>query len=96
MDPHYPTIDASFLHEQLSNCTNLEDSFTIGKTTTYIEKGSKPIFKRQILVRENKHKQVSFEQSTAIAIRCNFLPDLLKWLEDNKNFKSGGYVAPKS
>jgi len=95
-DQHYPTVDFTFLSEQVSNSPLIipGSAFTVGDTTTFILHGKRPIYKRTILVRQFNGGQVSFIQATGLAIRLNFMGALLHWFEENKNWKDGAYFEP--
>lgn len=92
-DPHYPSVDISFILERAKACGKLADDgiVKIGATTTLVLDGPQPIFKRTITMRELKKGELVFEQATNIAIRLNFLSELIKWLEENKHWKDGAY-----
>lgn len=96
-EKYYPHVDIEFIKENCIASGKLEDNgiITIGSTTTFVKKGTRAIFKRSILVRELEKGQVCLEQATSIAFRFSFISPLLKWLEDNKKWKDGGYIVDK-
>ena len=95
MKPQYPSIDSSFIIEKILSCENIiPEPIIIGDTYTFVEKGSRAINKRQITFRQSKKKEVTFDRATAIAIRCKFVPELVDWLKEHRNYHSGGYTVP--
>jgi hypothetical protein len=91
-DSHYPTIDPDFFHECCVNSEKFHASITVGNSTGYILKGTKPIAKRTITIRKLRDGHIGFDIATSTAYRMNFLGPLLKWLEEHRNWKDGGYV----
>ncbi len=94
-DNYYPSVDASFIEEYMLNSGKLakEGIVKFGTTTTFVVDGPQAIYKRSILIRELEKGQVCLEQATALAIRFSFLGPLLEWLEKERNWKEGAYVA---
>lgn len=93
-DNHYPEIEISFLHKILLNSPKCIDHFKTGKTTSYILEGDSFIGKRTLTLRDNRSGLVPFEKASSIAIRSKMLAELLKYLEEQKDFKDGGYKVP--
>jgi|GEM_PF-2001373 len=96
LDRHYPTVDFPFIRQQILACQEVlpESELIIGRTTTFVLAGKRPIFKRTIIIRQIEEGQVNYMQATGLAIRLDFMGALLKWLEDNKHWKDGGYFVP--
>lgn len=97
-DSHYPSTDIEFIQEHIIASGKLvkDGIVKFGSTTTFVISGPQAVYKRSILVRELKPGQVSFEQTTGLAIRFSFIGALLKWLEINRNWKEGAYIIPKN
>lgn len=95
-DLFYPSISTDFLDDIITDTTKnpLVEKVKVGSTTLYVTHNTKALHKRTILLRELKKGQVSFELATALAIKFNFMGELLKWLEENRNWKDGAYVVP--
>ena len=93
-DNFYPSVDINFINDQVSNSGKLakDGIVKIGSTTTYVIEGTQAIFKRTISARELETGSICLEQATAIALRFGFLGQLLEWLENNRNWKDGGYI----
>lgn len=93
-DPFYPSVDITFIEQQLKNTGKFEDGFfTVGQTKTFVLKGKQAIHKRTILIRELTPGQVCYEQATGLAARFHFIGALLTWLETNKHWKEGAYIV---
>ena len=94
---YHPTIDISFIESEINKTGKiiLDSKVNVGKTTIFVLKGDKPIFKRNILLREIAPGQIHFIQATGIAIKLSFMGNLLKWLEDNRGWKEGEYFNSK-
>lgn len=92
MSETLPTVDIDFVLEKLEETGKfIEDSKRkVGSTYTYILKGSKPLHKRSVLIR-HVDGQVNFNQATGLASIYRFLGSLLTWLEENRDWKEGGY-----
>jgi len=91
MDSHYPTVCNKFLISMIENSGNVESLPDVGKTKSYLTKGSSPIHKRLIVVRSN-NVEVDYNFASSIAIKTKTLPELINWLEENKDWKEGAYV----
>ena len=90
-EDHYPTIDKEFMHELIIGSKKLEGVVRAGTTTAYIIKGLKPISKRTLILRETDG-QVGFMHATGCAVILGVMGKLLKWYEENKNWKDGAYI----
>ncbi len=95
-DKHYPTTDFDFIDKCIMDSDKITDKTNIGDTVIYVCKGKSAIGKRLITIRPSKQNQVKFMQATALAARFGFMTALLKWYEENKDWKDGAYVAQKS
>lgn len=93
IDPHYPTIDIEFLTGFISKSDKIIENslIEVGDTKCYILKGDKSLHKRIVLIRQFKNNQVSLEYSVTLAVKFNFLGELMSWLEINRNWKEGAY-----
>jgi len=93
-DPFYPSVDIDFIKDQaLASGKLAQDGIVnFGSTTTLVINGNQAVYKRSILMRELDPGQVCLEQATAVAVRLSFLGPLLKWLEDNRDWKEGAYI----
>jgi hypothetical protein len=96
-DLFYPSIDLAIVQNWALASDKIEPEgiLKVGETTMFVFKGPQAIFKRVVIIREIEAGQVCFEQATALALRCSFLGPLLTWLEENKNWKDGGYTEPQ-
>ncbi len=93
MDNHYPTVDLDFIISLAKNCTKIKGIVTEGGSTGYIVSGAKPIAERIIIIR-NINGQVDLDFSMSIAIRLKCIPELMDWLEVNRNWKDGAFFVP--
>lgn len=97
-DFKYPTVDLSFIEEQIGISDKLapDGIVKVGATTTFVITGTQAIYKRMTLIRELEHGQICLEQATALALKFTFLGGLLQWLEDNRNWKEGAYIVAQT
>lgn len=86
----YPKVDLVFLVELLKTKAKCQGVINEGKTTSYIIRGTDPIAKRIVCIREIDGL-VDFEFATGAAMRMKCMPELLKWLEENRKWKDGAY-----
>lgn len=93
MNSHYPTVDRTFIEQQIRKNNNFLDSLTIGSTTAYIMVGNKPVMKRTHILRELEPGIVDYYSATGLAIKLGFMGALLEWFEQNKNWKDGAYIV---
>lgn len=94
MKDYYPTVDIDYIVSMVKESGKVEGTVRIGKTTAYILKGKKPIPARMVIISESSGQvPYMFATGTAIKLKCN--DKLMKWFEDNRNWKDGGYVAAK-
>lgn len=91
---HYPLVDTQFIVGKLLNSGKIitESKIIVGSTITFLAKGSKPIHKRIIRIREI-NGEVNYMQATALAILYGFMGDLLDWYRENKKWNEGGYTV---
>lgn len=96
-DKYYPSVDLDFITEKVTQSGMLEDNgvIEVGSTITYVQSGSKAIYRRTTLVRQIEPGQVCFEQAMGLAYKFRFLPELLEWLEEHKSWKEGAYISEK-
>lgn len=94
-DEHYPTVTVSSLREMINSCNKIQYKETIGETTIIIIEGSSHIGKRTINLVGGDNEEVDYIYATGIALRLNCMDKLLRWLEDNRNWKDGGYFVPQ-
>lgn len=90
LDDHYPLITKNALHNLILNSSKLERTIKIGETVAYILTGKRSISKRIHLIRDTDG-YVGFNHATGISICFGCMTGLLKWYEENKNWKDGGY-----
>lgn len=88
-----PSADISFIENLLAKHPKIQAIEKIGNTTFYIISGSKPIGQRMIPIRSSDDGQVDFEFITALGINFKCLEEITKWLEENRNWKDGGYFV---
>ena len=93
MNNHHPSVDIEFIIEKLIKSGKIvpESLRRIGNTSTLIVKGTRAIYKRTIVLRCDNNDEVNFNQSAGLAARFNFMGELLKWFEENKDWKEGDY-----
>jgi len=91
--PHYPSADAEFVIKKLleSNKVDSETYLRVGGTHTVNLKGSKPLHKKLVVVREIEGC-INFMQATGLAVLHGFMGDLLTWYEKEKGWKEGAYI----
>lgn len=94
IDPHYPTIDIDFIVGFVSKSDKIIENslIEVGNTKCYILKGDKSLHKRRVLIRQFNSNQVSLEYSVTLAVKFNFLGELMNWLENNRKWKDGAYI----
>jgi hypothetical protein len=94
-DPHYPTIEKNFFTQLIENNTRVipGSKTAFGRTTVFVMIGNSPIHRRMVNIRENRQGTIPYECATGIAARVGCMGDLLIWLEENRNWKDGAYVA---
>lgn len=92
MDSHYPDIETTFLHDLIASCGKCIDITTVGLTTSYTLEGEGSIKRRRLFLRGTTDGKVDYIYATAIAIKLGCIGQLLKYLEDKKNWKDGGYT----
>lgn len=92
-DSFYPSIDLPFIEGLIlaSGKVIPQSKIKVGDTTAFVCNGQQAMHKRLILIRELEPGQITFEMATSLAIRIGFMRQLLLWLEQNKNWKDGGY-----
>lgn len=92
---HYPTIDENFLIGLILKSPKIDPAshIKVGNSHSFNLKGDKPIYKRHISIR-SKDGQFTYLDATAKAIILGFMSELLKWLEENRKWKDGGYFIP--
>ena len=93
IDQHYPTVDKSFIKEQIEKSHKVKGIIEIGDTTAYVLDGNKPIISRTYYLRELTKGEVDYYIATGLAIKLGFMSALLSWFETNKNWKDGAYIV---
>ncbi|WP_020603268.1 hypothetical protein [Spirosoma spitsbergense] len=91
LDDHYPTVDLIFMCELIEGSHKVIDRIKVGDTTAYILSGKRPVGERTITVRDVGDNSVDYIFATGNAIKLGLMGPLLKWLEENKHWKDGGY-----
>lgn len=91
-DNHYPSVDIEFLRKMLTATEKVIDIIETGSVTAYILEGTSFIGKRTITLRNTPDGQVDLMKATGVALKAGCLSILMKWLEDNRNWKDGGYT----
>lgn len=96
-DDFYPSVDTSYIIGKVELSDKLAENgiVKIGSTITFVSKGPQAIYKRITQIRELAPNNICLEQATAVAIKFNFLSELLVWLESHKNWKDGAYMIPR-
>lgn len=95
MSHELPTADLDFVITNILQCDKIlpESRMNIGSNTiTFVIKGIKPMHKRFVVI-NHKNGVINFNQATALAIRFQFMGDLLKWFEENRSWKEGAYIV---
>jgi hypothetical protein len=95
-DPFYPSVDIDFIIEHANASGKLapDGLIKVGSTTTFVQEGTSAIYRRSTLVRELQPGQVCLEQAIAVAFKFGFLKQIGEWLEENRDWKDGGYIDP--
>ena len=88
-----PTVDADFLFAKIIELAKLDEYFILDNVHTFVEKGNKPLRRKLIIIQEIRDRQITYEQAIGAALRFGFLGDLIIWLEENRNWKEGGYIV---
>ncbi len=89
---NYPCVDISFLKQLAQDSTSIQAVTEVGNTTMFLFKGKSPIAKRCCFI-NNIVGEVTFEFATALATKAKKMKELMVWLEENKNWKEGAYIA---
>lgn len=89
---NHPTVSIDFIKEQIGLSNKVQSVITIGNTDAYVIFGNKSISRRTFLIRDTGDGEVDFNYATGLAMKLNFMPQLLDWLETNKKWKSGAYI----
>lgn len=98
-DSHYPSIDTSALEEMIMASPKVipDSRVKVGDTSSFVIKGNQAMHKRVILIRELDTGQICLEVASGLAIRLGFIPQLMEWMEANREWKDGAYrVAAQS
>ena len=90
MGDSLPTVDFDFIDVQIRASSQFNKAIVVGRTIAYLKGGTSPIFKRFSSVFRSVDDQVSFQQATGLAVKFGFLPALIDWLENRRDFKDGG------
>lgn len=90
---HYPSADANFIIDKLLQSKKVDKNtyLKVGGTHTVNLKGSKPLHKKIIVVREIDGS-INFMQATGLAVIHGFMGELLDWYKKEKNWKEGAYI----
>lgn len=90
---HYPLADAEFIIAKLLESKKVDETtyLKVGGTHTVNLKGSKPLHKKIVVVREIDGS-INFMQATGLAAIHGFMGELLDWYEKEKNWKEGAYI----
>lgn len=92
-DNHYPTVDFDFFFQLICHCDKIQEQMQVGNIIVIITKGSSATHRRLIYLKKSRGNVVTYFQATGIAIRLGCMGELLKWYEDNRGFKDGGYTT---
>jgi hypothetical protein len=89
----YPSVDENFLLERIRKSSKIDASTEkkIGNSYSFLMLGTKPIYKRQVTIR-SIDGEFNFIQATSKAILLGFMSELLKYFENEKGYKDGGYT----
>ena len=90
---HYPSADIDFIDNLLKSCGKIESVVNVGSTTSYLLKGTGRIGRRTVIVRKMANNTIDYDCATGIAIRIGKMGELLKWYEENRSWKEGGYFV---
>lgn len=93
-DAFYPSVDLAFIESEIINSGKVIDTskIKVGNTTVFVLIAErKAMYKRLIVLRELTPNEISFEMATGLAINLKFMGNLLRWLEENRNWKDGAY-----
>jgi hypothetical protein len=89
----YPTMPVEVLIKMIKKSERFDGEIKVGSTTTLVLKGKKYIGKRSLSFRDDI-PEIDYDQAMGIAILAKVLPSAMDWLEENRNFKEGGYIVP--
>lgn len=98
-DNYYPVVPISYILDQIQQSGKTEDGGIgrFGSTTTVVKSGTQAIHKRTIFIKDiDNNGNISLGKATALAIQYSFLSNLIKWLEDNKDWKEGAFLVKKN
>lgn len=90
---YHPRVDIEFIVQKIINSgkVQLDSQLTSGNSISFVLKGNKAFHKRFVLLRHTDGS-LSFSVAMAHAITFNFIPELLEWCKENKNWKEGEYI----
>ncbi|MGF7219101.1 hypothetical protein GGR92_005281 [Spirosoma lacussanchae] len=89
-DEFYPTVSVEFIRELIENSGYMVDTVQAGPSVAYMLRGQRDVGKRTILI-SLEEDTVNYDYAVSIAYRTKTLTPLMEWLEQNRNWKSGGY-----
>ncbi|MFW0717723.1 hypothetical protein [Pedobacter sp. N23S346] len=70
----------------------VEKTIEVGSTTAYSIKSHGSSMREKIItIRDTGDGQISYTRATGIALNLKCIDKVLKWLEENRQFKDGGY-----
>lgn len=97
MSEHLPTVDIDVVKKMIEDTGRVEKVITVGNTTAYSIKSTGESMRKKILtIRDTGDGQISYLRATGIALNLKCIDTVLRWLEDNKNFKDGGFTTENS
>lgn len=94
---YHPSVDVDFIISNLLRCNKVipGSRSDIGQhMTTFVLEGNKPMHKRHVII-THSNGEVNFNQASSLAIKFHFMGNLLRWLEEFRNWKEGEYVDVK-
>ncbi|WP_075349177.1 hypothetical protein [Algoriphagus marinus] len=90
----YPSVNADFLLEKIRNSPKIDADTEkrVGNSYSFLMRGDRPIYKRQITLR-SINGEFNFMQASSKAILLGFMSEFLEYLENEKGYKDGGYTS---
>ncbi|SFT42092.1 hypothetical protein SAMN04489724_0679 [Algoriphagus locisalis] len=90
----YPSVSEDFLLDRIRKSPKIdpETEKQVGSSYSFMMRGDRPIYKRQITLR-SVNGEFNFMQASSKAILLGFMTELLEYLENEKGYKDGGYIS---
>lgn len=90
-DSTYPRVDLDFLCDQILATDRVVDTLVLRSNIFYTIGGETRNDRRIVNLKITEDRTVNYNIASALAYRFKFLPVLLAWYSQHRNWKEGGY-----